>query len=213
MKSNSKHTVSRYLLIVIVAAVIGLIIVGKAGYEMIARSDYWETVRGRLASQQKDIPAVRGNIYSADGQLMVGSMPIYTLRADFVVKDPNDSVAERKLRDWRDTVFVKELDSLCLGLHQLFPERSAADFRTLLLEGRRRGRRNLCIARGVSYIKYKEFLKLPYVRHGRIKTGFYAEEIPQRQKPYGSMATRTLGSLMSTNDSARNGLELAPAST
>lgn len=209
MNPNSKHTVSRYLFIVILAALFGLCIVGKSAYEALVHKDYWETVRDRLASQQKDIPAIRGNIYSADGQLMVGSMPIYTLRADFVVKDPNDSVAERKLRDWRDTMFVKELDSLCIGLSQLFPDRSAAEFRTLLLDGQRRGRRNLPIARGVSYIKYKEFLKLPYVRYGRIKTGFYAEEIPQRQKPYGSMATRTLGSLMTTNDSARNGLELA----
>ena len=209
MKSNSKHIVSRYLLIVIFAAVAGLIIVGKAGYEMVAHSDYWETIRDRLASQQKDIPAMRGNIYSADGKLMVGSMPIYNLRADFVVKDPNNTKAEKKVRDWRDTVFVKELDSLCLGLNKLFPERTAAEFRTLLLDGQRRESRNLLIARGVSYIKYREFLKLPYVRHGRIQTGFYGEPIPQRQKPYGSMAHRTLGSLMTSNDSARNGLELA----
>ena len=79
----------------------------------------------------------------------------------------------------------------------------------MLLDGEKRRRRNLPIARAVSYIKYKQFLNLPYVRHGRIKTGFYAEEIPQRQKPYGPMAARTLGSLMTTSDSARNGLELA----
>ena len=209
MKSNSKHTVSRYLFIVILAAVFGLAIVGKAAYEALVQKDYWETVRDRLASQQKDIPAVRGNIYSADGQLMVGSMPIYTLRADFVVKDPNDSIAERKLQAWRDSAFMADLDSLCIGLHQLFPERSVAEFRTSLLDGKRRHRRNHPIARNVSYIKYKEFLKLPYVHYGRIKTGFYAEEIPQRQKPYGPLAVRTLGSLMGTNDSARNGLELA----
>ena len=35
------------------------------------------------------------------------------------------------------------------------------------------------------------------------------EEIPQRQKPYGNMARRTLGDLMSSSDSAMNGLELA----
>ena len=209
MKSNSKHIVSRYLFVVIVAALFGLGIVGKAAYEALAKKEYWETVKKRLASQQKDIPALRGNIYSSDGQLMVGSMPIYTLRADFVVSDPNDSVAERRLREWRDTTFIQELDSLCLGLHELFPDRSATEFRKLLLEGKQRHRRNLPIARNVSYIKYKEFLQLPYVRHGRIKTGFYCEEIPQRQKPYGSMAPRTLGSLMGTNDSARNGLELA----
>lgn len=209
MKSNSKHTVSRYLFVVILAAVFGLLIVGKAAYESVVRNDYWETVRQRLASQQKDIPAVRGNIYSADGQLLVGSMPVYTLRADFVVVDPNDSVAERKLREWRKEHFHAELDSLCMGLHELFPERSAAEYKKMLLDGEKRRRRNLPIARAVSYIKYKKFLNLPYVRHGRIKTGFYAEEIPQRQKPYGPMAARTLGSLMTTSDSARNGLELA----
>lgn len=209
MESNSKHTVSRYLFIVILAAVFGLAIVGKAAYESLARKDYWETVRGRLAMQQRDIPAIRGNIYSADGQLLVGSMPIYTLRADFVVKDPNNLKAEKELKEWRDSVFPLKIDSLCMGLHDLFPNRSVAEYKKLLQEGKKTGRRNLLIARGVSYIKYKEFEKLPYVKFGRIKTGFYAEEIPQRQKPYGLMATRTLGSLMTTNDSARNGLELA----
>lgn len=209
MNFDSKRTIPRYLFVIILMTLVGVAIIGKAAYEMLVNDGYWETVRKRMASQQKDIPAVRGNIYSADGQLLVGSMPIYTLRADFVVKDPNDSVAERKLREWRDTTFAQELDSLCIGLHDLFPERAVSDFHKLLLDGKRQKKRNLCIARNVSYIKYKEFLKLPYVRHGRIKTGFYAEEIPQRQKPYGNMATRTLGALVPTCDSAMNGLELA----
>ncbi|MCR4993997.1 MAG: PASTA domain-containing protein [Bacteroidales bacterium] len=209
MKFDSKHTIPRYLFVIIVMTLVGVAVISAAAYEMFVQDDYWEAVRKRMASQQKDIPAVRGNIYSADGQLLVGSMPIYTLRADFVVRDPNDSVAERRLREWRDTVFVKELDSLCLGLHELFPETSEKEFRERLLSGKRRNRRNLLIARNVSYIKYKEFLKLPYVRYGRIKTGFYAEEIPQRQKPYGNMAKRTLGALVPTCDSAMNGLELA----
>lgn len=209
MKFDSKRTIPRYLFVIIVMTIAGIAIIGKAAYEMFMKDDYWETIRKRMASQQKEIPAVRGNIYSADGQLLVGSMPIYTLRADFVVKDPNDSIAERRTQAWRDSVFTEELDSLCLGLHELFPETPASDFRARLLEGKRKGKRNLLIARNVSYIKYKEFLKLPYVRHGRIKTGFYAEEIPQRQKPYGNMATRTLGALVPTCDSAMNGLELA----
>lgn len=209
MDFNSKNTIPRFLLIIIPMTIFGLIIVAKAGYTMLVKKDYWETVRKRLASTQREIKAPRGNIYSADGQLLVGSMPTYVLRMDFVVKDPNDSVAERKAQHWRDSVFAEKLDSLCLGLAELFPQHSAADYRALLLEGKRRRRRDLPIVRGVSYIKYKEWLKLPFVKFGRVKSGAYAEEIPQRQKPYGSMATRTLGSLMTTNDSARNGLELA----
>jgi len=209
MKSNNKNTISRYLFIVILASALGLSIIGKAAYEAVVHKDYWEVVRKRLASKQRNIPAIRGNIYSADGQLLVGSMPVYSLRADFVVRDPNDSVAERRTRLWRDSAFVHDLDSLCLGLHELFPEHSAEEYRQKLLNGKRTGDRKLLIARRVSYIKYREFLKLPYVHHGRIQTGFYGEEIPQRQKPYGNLANRTLGSLMTTSDTARNGLELA----
>ncbi len=209
MNFDSKHIIPRYTFVIIVLTMVGAAVIGSAAYQMIFESEYWKTVRQRLASQQKDIPAVRGNIYSADGQLLVGSMPIYTLRADFVVKDPNDSVAERKLRAWRDSAFYRDLDSLCIGLNKLFPETSPSDFREKLLNGKKRGRRNLAIKHNVSYIKYKEFLQLPFVHHGRIKTGFYAEEIPQRQKPYGNMATRTLGSLLPACDSAMNGLELA----
>ncbi len=209
MNFDSKRIIPRYLFVIILMTLAGVAIIGMAAYEMFFRGKYWQTVRERMATQQREIPAVRGNIYSADGQLMVGSMPVYTLRMDFIVKDPNDSIAERKLQVWRDSTFAADLDSFCIGLNGLFPEISTSEFRRKLLEGKRRGRRNLAIKHNVSYIKYKESLRLPYARHGRIKTGFYAEEIPQRQKPYGNMATRTLGSLMTTNDSARNGLELA----
>ncbi|MCR5180005.1 MAG: transpeptidase family protein [Bacteroidaceae bacterium] len=209
MKQNSKHTISRYLFIVILAALFGLAIVGKATYLAVIKKDYWEAVKKQHSIRQNDIPAIRGNIYSADRKLMVGSMPVYTLRADFVVDDPNDSIAERKLKEWRDSAFAADLDSLCLGLHELFPQRTPGQYRDILLQGKRNKRRDQPIVRNVSYIKFQDFLKLPYVRHGRIKTGFYGEKIPQRQKPYGSMATRTLGSLMGTNDSARNGLEFA----
>lgn len=209
MNFDNKHTIPRFLIVIIPLTLLGLAIVSKAGYEMLVRGDYWETVRGRLAQQQRDIPAIRGNIYSADRQLLVGSMPVYTLRMDFVVKDPNDSSAEAKLQRWRDSVLREELDSFAIGLNKLFPNRSVADYKKLIQEGQRQKRRNLPLMRNVTYIQYKEFLKIPYVRYGRIKTGVYAEEIPQRQKPYGSMANRTLGSLMTTCDSARNGLELA----
>ena len=106
---DSKRIIPRYLFVIIVMTLVGVAIIGKAAYEMLVNDSYWETVRKRMASQQKDIPAVRGNIYSADGQLLVGSMPIYTLYVDLVAIDRNDSVAERKRREWRDTTFVQEL--------------------------------------------------------------------------------------------------------
>lgn len=209
MSYDSKRTIPRYMFIVIPMTLFGLAIIGKAVYEMTVQQNYWETVRSRMATQQRIIPAIRGNIYSTDGQLMVGSMPIYTLRMDFVVKDPNNPKAEAKMQARRDSLFRIKCDSLCEGLATLFPERNATEWKRYLLEGKKRGRRNLLIARAVSYIKYKQALELPFVNEGRLVSGFYQEEIPQRQKPYGPMCTRTLGSLKSTSDSAMNGLEFA----
>lgn len=209
MSYDSKRTIPRYMFIVIPMTLFGLAIIGKAVYEMTVQQNYWETVRSRMATQQRIIPAIRGNIYSTDGQLMVGSMPIYTLRMDFVVKDPNNPKAEAKMQARRDSLFRTKCDSLCEGLATLFPERNATEWKRYLLEGKKRGRRNLLIARAVSYIKYKQALELPFVNEGRLVSGFYQEEIPQRQKPYGPMCTRTLGSLKSTSDSAMNGLEFA----
>jgi cell division protein FtsI (penicillin-binding protein 3) len=216
---DSKRIIPRYLFVIIVMTLAGVAIIGKAAYEMLVNDSYWETVRKRMASQQKDIPAVRGNIYSADGQLLVGSMPIYTLYVDLVAIDRNDSVAERKRREWRDTTFVQELDSLCIGLNQLFPKKSVSEYKDLLTRAYRNAKtlesstkkcqRTFVIARDASYIQYREFLKLPFVRAGRNKSGMYGEEIPQRQKPYGNMARRTLGDLVRSCDSAMNGLELA----
>ncbi len=219
MKFDHKHIIPRYTFVIILLTLVGVAVIFRAGYSMFFEQSYWETVRERLASRQKDIPAVRGNIYSADGQLLVGSMPIYTLYADLVVVDRNDSVAERKHRLRRDTTFIRELDSLCIGLNQLFPKKSVKEYKDLLMKAYKNAKarenskakcqRTFVLARNASYIQYREFLKLPYVRMGRNWSGMYGEEIPQRQKPYGNMATRTLGSLVSSCDSAMNGLELA----
>lgn len=219
MNFDHKHIIPRYTFVIILLTLVGVAVVVSAGYQMFFQQSYWERVRERLASRQQDIPAIRGNIYSADGQLLVGSMPIYSLYVDLVVVDRNDSVAERKHRQWRDTNFEKDVDSLSIGLNRLFPKKSVKEYKDLLTTAYRNAKaietssrkckRTFTLARNASYIQYREFLKLPYVRYGRNKSGMYGEEIPQRQKPYGNMARRTLGDLMSSSDSAMNGLELA----
>lgn len=208
MNFNSNRTLPRYLLIIVPMTLIGLSVIAKETYEMTARADYWEQVRKRLEKQQRDIPAIRGNIYSADGQLMVGSLPVYNLRMDFVIQDP-DTHAVSKRRFSRDTLWRNERDSFCMGLHELFPQKSASEYKQLIESHRGSRKRNLLIARNVSYIKYKECMKLPYARNGAIATGFYAEPVPKRQKPYGSLASRVLGTYNALNDSAVNGLEFA----
>jgi cell division protein FtsI (penicillin-binding protein 3) len=163
MKFDHKHIIPRYTFVIILLTLVGVAVVVSAGYQIFFQQSYWERVRERLASRQQDIPAVRGNIYSADGQLLVGSMPIYTLYVDLVVVDRNDSVAERKHRQWRDTTFVKEVDSLSIGLNRLFPKRSVKEYKELLNTAYRNAlkcetssskcQRTFVLARNASYIQ------------------------------------------------------------
>jgi len=67
MNFDSKRIIPRYLFVIILMTLAGVAIIGMAAYEMFFRGKYWQTVRERMATQQREIPAVRGNIYSADG--------------------------------------------------------------------------------------------------------------------------------------------------
>lgn len=219
MKFDSRPIVKRFLYCFIPMALFGLYIVGKAGYESLLNNDYWDVIRERLAVRQRKIPAVRGNIYSTDHQLLVGSLPTYTLYADFVIIDSTEQNAQNKARMRRDTTFYKQLDHLCDSLHLLFPERSAQDFRQQLEEamgnakkieaGQKNVKRTFVLERGVSYIKFREFQKLPWIRAGRIYSGMYGDPSPRRSHPYGTMADRLLGRFDTDGDSAVSGLEFA----
>ena len=209
MNFDKEKTIPRYFAIIVMLTLFGLAILGKATYEMFFRQNYWEAVRERMASQQKDIPAARGNIYSSDGQLMVGSMPVYNFHMDFVIKDKNDSLGAARAQCVRDSLFILELDSMCIGLHQVFPDESVADFKRKFLEGKQKGMRDLVFRKNVSYIQYKACLQIPFLRYNVQKNGFYTTNVPMRKKPYGSLATRTLGSLYAADASPKNGLELA----
>ena len=209
MNFDKDKTIPRYFAIIVMLTLLGVCIIGKAAYEMSFRQNYWEKVRERMASHQKDIPAARGNIYSADGQLMVGSMPMYNLHMDFVIKDRNDSAGAAKAQIIRDSLFELELDSMCIGLHRIFPDESVEQFKTKFRRGKRDGKRDLVFRKNVTYIQYKECLKVPFLRYSVQKNGFYTSNVPMRKKPYGSLATRTLGSLYTSDASPKNGLELA----
>ena len=84
MRFDSKNVIPRYMLVVIVMTLVGFAIIFKAAYLMFNKSEYWERVHERLEKRQKKMDAVRGSIYSADGQMLVGSIPIYTLHIDFL---------------------------------------------------------------------------------------------------------------------------------
>lgn len=199
-----------YFLLAFVCLAWGCLCLWEAGTTMFVEREFWDTVRNQLITDSVQIPAHRGNIYSADGEVLSTTLPEYRICMDFVVEDRHDTLAMNKGQRWRDSVYAEKLDSICDGLHRIFPEMTAQSFRTRLENGRKNRRRNLKVHPSrVTYVQYKQCKELPLFRERPYKGGFYAEELPQRKKPYGSLASRVLGAMFAEKDSARFGLELS----
>ncbi len=207
VENNNKKSIQRFRIVLIVMSVIGVYILGTALNTMLFKADYWKQVSKRFVNDSLSVEALRGNIISADGKVLVASLPKYRLFMDFVVID-KDSIAREKAQRWRDSVLNENLDSIADGLAKIFPDRSEDWFRKRILEGKRRGSHawNL-YPRLATYIQYKQCKELPLLRETAFKGGFNPERIMLRTKPYGSLASRTLGDLSNDSAKATSGLE------
>ena len=191
--------IPRYKLVAFIIMGIGLLILGKALYIATVKRDYWMQVASRLKKDSVDVKPIRGNILSCDGRLMASSLPEYKLYMDFMAG------GEKK-----DSLWTKKVDSICIGLHEIFPEKSAAEFKQHLEQGRKEKSQNWAIwPKRVSYNVYAQVKKLPVFNLSPNKGGFHVQSFNARQRPFGSLAQRTVGDMFGAKDTARCGLELS----
>lgn len=199
-KFNSNKIMPRYSAIALVMAMIAFAVVVKAGYIMTVKRSYWEQVADRVKKDSVSVTPKRGNILSCDGELMASSLPEFMVFMDF-----------KQLCDAKnDSLWESKLDSICMGLNKIFPERSTKEFKSNLQEGFAKKSRHYPIwRRRIDYNTFTEIQELPIFKLGKFASGFHYEEFNARQRPYGSLAQRTLGDMFGAKDTARCGLELA----
>ena len=124
MAPLSKKIVTRYSFIILVMVLVGLAIVVKAGVIMFAERQYWHDVADRFVKEEVPLIPNRGNIISSDGQLMASSLPEYKIYMDFKAGG-----------EVKDSLLMLYMDSICDGLHQIFPDKSKAEFKSHILKG------------------------------------------------------------------------------
>ena len=212
---NNSSILFRYLIVIIIMGFACVCILTKAGIIMFGEREYWKRVADRFVRDSVEVKPTRGNILSADGQLMASSLPEYKIYMDFMVsKKQNETEAEKARREkeqhQKDSLLYANLDSICRGMHRIFPDKSVAEFKAHIKKGRKKESRNyLLYPRRISYIQYKEVKKLPIFCLNKYKGGFHGQTFNQRKKPFGSLARYTLGDVYAAKDAARYGLELS----
>lgn len=199
-KFDAKKVMPRYRAISLVMIIIAVAIVGKALYIMTAKHDYWMKVAERQKKDSVTVKPNRGNILSCTGQLMASSLPEFKVFMDFVALRQADN----------DSLWTAKEDSICDGLHKIFPEVSALEFKKRLNEGRAKQKRHWPIYNSrIDYNTFTEVKELPVFCMNTNKSGFHWEEYNARKRSYGSLAGRTIGAMFGAKDTARFGLELS----
>lgn len=199
-KFDHKKVMPRYSAIAIIMTIFAIAVVGKALYIMTAKHDYWMKVAERQKKDSVTVKPNRGNILSCTGQLMASSLPEFKVFMDFkALKDAGN-----------DSLWDAKQDSICLCLHQIFPNLSESDFKKHLTEGRAKMSRHWPVyPKRVDYNTFTEIKDIPVFRLKPYQSGFHWEEYNARTRTYGSLAGRTIGAMYGAKDTARFGLELS----
>lgn len=159
----------------------------------------WDEVASKIHREfEVDEPAKRGNIYSCDGRLMASSIPSYKLywdaRVPYLQQNPDS--------------FYKSVDSLAYCFATMFNDKTQSEYRKIFVDAYRKkeGRLSLC-SKEISYFDFQKVSKFPVFSYGKIKGGLVVEDRLRRQKPFGSLASRTIGNIQSSNKKGYSGIE------
>lgn len=188
---EKKKLMPKFTIMYIFAVVMMALILYKACYTIHTEGEHLRKLG--QASHIKDslvVKPARGNILAEDGKLLASSIPSYTLYMDFKA-DGFDSKA-----------FAESIDSLAYCLSTVYKGVTPAELKRHILAGKRSGSRWFKVhPQKLSYTEMKRVKnEFPFFRMGRNKSGYAFNEQVSRKKPFGSLASRTIGGIYAEVD-------------
>lgn len=203
MSEKTKTTIITFAIIFILITIGFGTVIAKIIYIQTVEYNKWERLSGANRTQTTyPIPARRGNIYDSEGRLLASSIPQYAIYMDTRVE---------ALHQDNGTLFWQYIDSISNGLSQILGDKSASDYRQLIVDayrGRSVKERDIRLTtKRVSYTQKKEIEQLPLISRGYYKSGIYFRDMNRRSKPFGSLGSRTIGSIYGDNGHGNAGIE------
>jgi len=158
--------------------VFAILVVVKLVSIQLVDGEKYKSIAQESTIKEIDIPANRGNVYSAKGNLLATSIPKYDIRIDLIT--PSNKTFEKYLRP------------LCDSLSK-YHGKSAGHYQTNLRKARANKNRYYLLARNISYTDYIRFRNFPMLDKGAFKGGLIVEQTTKREHPMGGIAQRTIG--------------------
>ena len=159
---------------------IGLGIFARILVIQIVEHERWSELGDRLSASVRTITPTRGQILAEDGRLLATSVPVYQLSWD--AKCPNIP--------W--DMYNTYVDSLCQELGQALGKQPGK-FKSKFDNAIERQHGGAIIARNIPFTAYQSLQAFPYVKLGQNTSGLIFQRQENRQKPFGKLASRTIG--------------------
>jgi cell division protein FtsI (penicillin-binding protein 3) len=217
---DNKNIIARYFIITLLLGFVAVGILLSAFKVGMKEKKQWLKVAEGLERPNRTVNPARGNIYSDDDRLMATSAPQYYMYLDFGSEGFNKKGTKKFKEDGFaiDSLYKSKhnnIDSLSYWLSRKLKNRTQAGYKAHLLKGLKENKRNYLIYEGrVSYENLKEIRNFPFLRLKNSSSFFTTKEMMVRQKPFGMLASRTIGDIYSEIEDStgvtkgKNGLEL-----
>lgn len=158
--------------------VFALAVVFKLCTIQFVQGDDYRALAEERTVKNHEIPANRGNVYSADGSLLATSIPKYDIRLDAIQP--------------KQATFNKYIKALSDSLAQ-YTGKSSSFHQNSITKARSNKNRYFLLARNISYSDYIRLRSFPMLELGAIKGGLIVEQTTRREHPMGGIAERTIG--------------------
>lgn len=200
MSDYQKKLILRFALVFFGILLLFVCVIGKIFVLQYVERKDWLRFEQRKQEFTRVIEAERGSIYDCEGRLLAQSIPTYNVYMDMRVPALTKNNGE---------MFHQYVDSISIGLSEIFHDRSASEYRSMFNTAfaRHKGRLRIYPKR-ISYTQLKAVQQLPLYNLSTNKSGLIVEEWHERVKPFGSLAARTIGGIYSETGKGNSGLEM-----
>lgn len=154
-----------------------LVVVKLINIQFVHGKEYKDLAEQRTI-QNVVIPANRGNVYSAEGNLLATSVPKYDIRFDAIT--PSAKNFEKNIKPLSDSLAK-------------FHGRTSNYFEKELRKARANKNRYFLLGRNLSYSSYLRIRNFPLLKMGSFKGGLIVEQKTKREHPMGGIAQRSIG--------------------
>jgi cell division protein FtsI (penicillin-binding protein 3) len=182
-------------LVYLVIGLLGVVLLIRILILQYVQRGKWADMGEKYVYKTAEMPANRGDILTSDGRILASSIPYYTIYMDTRSSGMSSST-------WSEGI-----NGLSAGLAHILGERSAAGWKSVITEARKKGDRYFLIERKVSYETLKKLKELPIFREGQYKGGMVAQAENRRILPNNELAKRTIGYLNLGSEGNEVGVE------